>query len=67
MAQWHSVDLTSFDVSPATRSAQNVSETVAKKAVSLARDVTYVTIGFGLLAYQRAQVRRRELERSLRN
>jgi hypothetical protein len=30
------------------------------------RDAGYTAVGFGLLAFQRAQVRRREIERSLR-
>lgn len=34
-------------------------------AVRLLRDSLYVGVGFGVLAFQKAQVRRRELERSL--
>jgi hypothetical protein len=33
---------------------------------SLLRDAGYTAVGFGILAFQRAQVRRRELERSVR-
>ena len=32
----------------------------------LLRDVGYTAVGFSILAFQRAQVRRRELERSVR-
>ena len=31
-----------------------------------AKEVSYVAVGFGVLGFQRAQVRRRELERTLR-
>lgn len=31
----------------------------------LARDVFYVSVGFGVLAFQKAQVRRRELHKQL--
>jgi hypothetical protein len=48
-------DLTGFDLVPAGRSA-----------ATAAREVTYVTVGLGVLTIQRLQVRRRELERSLR-
>jgi len=34
-------------------------------AVKLLRDSLYVGVGFGVLAFQKAQVRRREIERSL--
>ncbi|MEI7548355.1 MAG: hypothetical protein WCK21_09900 [Actinomycetota bacterium] len=33
------------------------------KVATAARDAAYITIGFGVLAFQQAQVRRRELER----
>jgi hypothetical protein len=65
-----SIDLTDFDVVRAVRSGVGVGGAVATRAAdlaaSLARDATYVTVGFGLLGYQRAQVRRREFERSRR-
>ena len=34
--------------------------------VGAARELGYIAVGFGVLGFQRAQVRRRELERSLR-
>jgi len=67
MAQWHSVDLTNFDIAPLARASRRASETVAKRTVALAKDATYVSIGIGLLTFQRAQVQRREIERSLRD
>lgn len=39
---------------------------VAARANALAKDMTYVTVGLGVLSFQRAQVRRREFERALR-
>ena len=60
------IDLTEFDVARAVRGTVDVGGTLAGRAVDLARDATYVTVGLGLLSFQRAQVRRRELERSLR-
>ncbi len=67
MAQWHSVNLTNFDLAPAARTAQQLSEAVAKRTIDMAKDATYVGVGFGLLLFQRAQVQRREFERSLRD
>ncbi|WP_208029202.1 hypothetical protein [Rhabdothermincola sediminis] len=34
-------------------------------ALRLFRDTVYVTVGFGVIAFQKLQVRRRELEKSL--
>jgi hypothetical protein len=61
-----SIDLTEFDVVRAARGAVDRGGNLAGKAAELAKDATYVTVGLGLLGYQRAQVRRRELERALR-
>jgi hypothetical protein len=60
------IDLTDFDVARAVRGTVDAGGTLAGRAADLARDATYVTVGLGLLGFQRAQVRRRELERSLR-
>jgi hypothetical protein len=38
---------------------------VRNEAVRFLRDTFYVGVGFGVLAVQKAQVRRRELERTL--
>ena len=67
MAQWHSVDLTNFDLAPAAEAAREASATVARRALDVAKDATYIGVGLSLLTFQRAQVRRRELERALRN
>ena len=62
MSPFTSVDLTDFDLGPAVRAVR----TAGDRATGLARDVTYTAIGLGLLAYQRAQVQRREIERAAR-
>jgi hypothetical protein len=71
MAAWSpldptSVDLTDFDVADIVRSAVETTDLMASRAIAAAKDATYVTVGLGLLNYQRMQVRRRELERSVR-
>lgn len=40
-------------------------ELLVNLAVNLAKDVLFVSVGFGVLAVQRAQVRRRELTEAL--
>ncbi len=61
-----SVDLTDFDVVRAIRGTVDIGGSLASRATDLAKDATYVTVGLGLLSFQRAQVRRREFERSRR-
>lgn len=65
-----SFDLTDFDVtklaSDAAERAGDAVQTGVETASHLAREATYVTVGLGILTFQRAQVRRREIERSLR-
>ncbi len=60
------LDLTDLDLVRAIRETVDVGTAVAARATELAKDATYVTVGLGLLSYQRAQVRRREFERSRR-
>jgi hypothetical protein len=55
------VDLTDFDLAPAARAASRLGTSLGRRAVGLAKDVTYVSVGLGILTYQRAQVRRREM------
>ena len=63
------IDLTEFDVtqlaSRANQQAAHLARGAAGRATDLARDATYVSFGLGILTFQRAQVRRRELERAL--
>lgn len=67
MLRWHAVDLTNFDVAPAARRARNVSFSIAQRGADIAKDATYVGVGLGLLAFQRAQVQRRQIERTRRS
>ncbi len=60
-----SIDLTDFDVTRAVQGTVDLGGALAGRAAELAKDATYVTVGLGLLSFQRAQVRRRELERRL--
>jgi hypothetical protein len=60
------IDLTDFDVVRAFRDTVDAGGSLAARAADLAKDATYVTVGLGLLSYQRAQVRRREFERNRR-
>lgn len=55
-------DFTSIDIS--NLDAARLAET-NEKLVAAVRDAAYVTVGFGVLALQQAQVRRREIVRSL--
>ncbi len=60
------VDLTNFDLDAIARDVRRNADAVASRALEVAKDATYVAVGLGLLNFQRLQVRRRELERSLR-
>ena len=62
MAAFPSVDLTDLDLAPTVRTVRRLGE----RSVGLAKDATYTAVGLGLLTFQRAQVRRREFERSLK-
>ena len=61
-----SFDLTDFDVTHLANEAAERACDVVQTAGHLAREATYVTVGLSILTFQRAQVRRREIERSLR-
>jgi len=66
MATQPSIDLTDVDLVPTFRTAQRVARSTAGLATRVAKDTTYTAVGLGLLTWQRAQVRRRELERAMR-
>ncbi len=59
MASLGSVDLTDFDLAPALDALRGAGDS----ATDALRDMAYTAVGLGILTYQRAQVRRRELER----
>jgi hypothetical protein len=67
MAQWHSMDLTNFDLAPAARTAQKFSGAIAHRATGAAQDATYIAVGLGLIAFQKVQVQRHNLAKSRRN
>lgn len=67
MAVFPSVDLTNFDLVPAARHVRDAGDIVTAAALDATRDAAYTAIGLGILTYQRIQVRRREIEKSLRN
>ncbi|MGB3733453.1 MAG: hypothetical protein WA964_00755 [Ilumatobacter sp.] len=67
MAVFPSVDLTNFDLAPAVRQVRDAGDAVTSAAVDATRDAAYTAIGLGILTYQRIQVRRREIEKTLRD
>jgi hypothetical protein len=65
MGSFPSIDLTNFDLAPVARGTTRGVARVGRMAGSVARDITYTTVGLSILTVQRAQVRRRELHRAL--
>jgi hypothetical protein len=61
-----SIDLTHLDLGAASQLVGPARDRAVAAVATGVKDVTYVTVGLGLLGFQRAQVRRRELERTLR-
>ncbi len=61
-----SVDLTNFDLAPAAKSLRETGSAVRATVVHVASEATYTAVGISVLAYQRIQVQRREIERELR-
>ncbi|MEM9515757.1 MAG: hypothetical protein AAGA42_12960 [Actinomycetota bacterium] len=59
------VDLTSIDLTGADL-ATVLDHPTTRRAAGLAREALYIGVGLGILGVQRTQVRRRELERSVR-
>jgi hypothetical protein len=54
------IDLTKFDMKKNIETAVDSTKRAVEMATNLSRDVTYVTVGSGVLAFQQVQVRRRE-------
>jgi hypothetical protein len=52
------IDLTKIDVQAVTSRLPHVP---TDKVVTLAKDAAYTTVGFGVLAFHKSQVRRREM------
>lgn len=55
-----SIDLTKFDLSKIVTNL-NLPTIDAKPAIQFAKDAAYTTVGIGVLAFQKTQVRRREI------
>lgn len=60
-AQIPGIDLTNFDVKKNLEAARDNTKRAVEMATNLTKDVAYVTVGSGVLAFQQAQVRRREV------
>lgn len=60
-AQIPGIDLTNFDVKKNIEAARDNTKRAVEMATSLTKDVAYVTVGSGVLAFQQVQVRRREV------
>jgi hypothetical protein len=57
----HRINLTKFQVPQVNLPSFPLPQIPADKIVQTAKDLAYTTIGFGVLAFQKTQVRRREL------
>jgi hypothetical protein len=60
-AQIPGIDLTNFDVKKNLEAARDTTKRAVEIATNLTKDVVYVTVGSGVLAFQQLQVRRREV------
>jgi len=60
-AQIPGIDLTNFDVKKNLEAARDNTKRAVEMATNLTKDVAYVTVGSGVLAFQQVQVRRREV------
>ena len=60
-AQIPGIDLTNFDVKKNLETARDNTKRAVEMATNLTKDVAYVTVGSGVLAFQQVQVRRREV------
>jgi len=60
-AQIPGIDLTNFDLKKNVEAARENTKRALELATNLTRDVAYITVGSGVLAFQQAQVRRREV------
>lgn len=62
----HSLDLTKLDLAN-VKSAVKFDEIMQSTPVRTVRDAGYTVVGFGVLAFQKAQVRRREITEALKS
>jgi uncharacterized protein YegL len=57
----HRIDLTKIQVPQVNLPSFPLPQIPTDKVVQTAKDLAYTTVGFGVLAFQKSQVRRREL------
>ena len=55
------IDLTKLDMKKNIETARDNTKRAVEMATNLTKDVAYVTVGSGVLAFQQVQVRRREV------
>ncbi len=60
-AQIPGIDLTNFDLKKNLETARDNTKRAVELATNLTKDVAYVAVGSGVLAFQQVQVRRREV------
>ncbi|MFZ9697426.1 MAG: hypothetical protein ACO3C5_07310 [Ilumatobacteraceae bacterium] len=60
-AQIPGIDLTNFDVKKNIETTRENTKRAVEMATNLTKDIAYVTVGSGVLAFQQVQVRRREV------
>ena len=61
------VEHPSLDLAPTARQIRDAGDAITAAAVDATKEAAYTAIGLGILTYQRIQVRRREIEKTLRD
>ena len=61
------IDLTKLDMKKNIEAARDNTKRAVEIATNLTKDVAYVTVGSGVLAFQQVQVRRRELAAAIQS
>jgi len=61
------IDLTKLDMKKSIEAARDNTKRAVEIATNLTKDVAYVTVGSGVLAFQQVQVRRREMAAAIQS
>ena len=61
------IDLTKLDMKKNIEAARDNTKRAVEIATNLTKDVAYVTVGSGVLAFQQVQVRRREMAAAIQS
>lgn len=61
------IDLTTLDMKKNIETARDNTKRAVEMATNLTKDVAYVTVGSGVLAFQQVQVRRREMAAAIQS